>query len=172
MKQSIQAQYLLITWCCRSMEQMCCVAWHVSTTHTQYLGTCLLIFRSRELFIYKSFLEFRKYLYLKTLCFLGLVFCGELGWMWVRIEGHYCIVLMCCNWNKSVKVIVGLKTESWGCNVIWWLCWVDITLWCGIRRLCHHKGYLQRTSMSEASITGDCVPCPVANCSGDGMSNQ
>lgn len=70
------------------------------------------------MFIYKSFLEFRKYLYLKTLCFPGLVFCGELGWMWVRIEGHYCIVLMCCNWNKSVKVIVGLKTESWGCNVI------------------------------------------------------
>lgn len=99
------------------MEQMCCVASHVATTHTQHLATCLLIFRSRELFIYKSFLEFRKYLYLKTLCFLGPVFCGELGWMWVRIEGH-CIVLVCSNWNKSVKVIVGLKTESWGCNVI------------------------------------------------------
>ena len=69
------------------------------------------------MFIYKSYLEFRKYLYLKTLCFLGPVFCGELGWMWVRIEGH-CIVLLCSNWNKSVKVIVGLKTESWGCSVI------------------------------------------------------
>ena len=88
----------------------------VTRVHHSY--STLLIFRSRELFIYKSFLEFRKYLYLKTLCFLGLVFCGELGWMWVRIEGHYCIVLMCCNWNKSVKVIVGLRTESWGCNVI------------------------------------------------------
>ena len=43
------------------------------------------------MFIHKSFLEFRKYLYLKTLCFLGPVFCGELGWMWVRIEGHYCM---------------------------------------------------------------------------------